>query len=178
MANLDEIRKIVDNYIGKRGYTYRDISLKIGRKDSYIQQYIKYGFPKRLNEVDRKKIANVLNVDENELIDEELVINVNQHMDALNSGNNEFSSIDIIATKFDEKQDTNLVGRLILNVKEMGSIVGSSSSNLKILKQNSDSMKPLIKNQSLVVYDANILFFVGDGIYVIKRKDIVSGNLH
>ena len=56
MANLDEIRKIVDDYIGKRGYTYRDISLKIGRKDSYIQQYIKYGFPKRLNEVDRKKI--------------------------------------------------------------------------------------------------------------------------
>lgn len=174
MANLDEVRKTVDDYIIKKGYTYRDISLKIGRKDSYVQQYIKYGFPKRLSEVDRKKIANVLGVDEKELIDEELIIDANQKIETLGDKANEFLSMDIVSTRQGDKSDYNLIGRLTLNTKEMGNIVGSGALKLKILRQNSDSMKPLIKNQSLVVYDTGILCFEGDGIYVIKRNDIIE----
>ena len=72
MPSLEDIRTYLKEEIERNGFSFRDISLKIGRKDSYIQQYIKYGFPKRLSEIDRKKIALMLNIDEKELIDEEL----------------------------------------------------------------------------------------------------------
>ena len=42
MANLETIRKRLAKLITEKGHTYREVSLKIGRKDSYIQQYIKY----------------------------------------------------------------------------------------------------------------------------------------
>ena len=47
MADLNGIRKKLEKKILAGGHTFREVSLKIGRKDSYIQQYIKYGFPKR-----------------------------------------------------------------------------------------------------------------------------------
>ena len=73
MADLTTIRKILEKHILESGHTFREISLKIGRKDSYIQQYVKYGFPKRLNEVDRKRICQVLDIDERQLMDDELL---------------------------------------------------------------------------------------------------------
>ena len=71
MADLQTIRKRLEKYILDSNHTFREVSLKIGRKDSYIQQYVKYGFPKRLNEVDRKKVCQLLNISEKELIDDE-----------------------------------------------------------------------------------------------------------
>ena len=73
MADLQTIRKRLEKYILDSNHTFREVSLKIGRKDSYIQQYVKYGFPKRLNEVDRKKVCQLLNISEKELIDDELL---------------------------------------------------------------------------------------------------------
>ena len=72
MSDLEVVRKRVGEIIKNKGYTYRDISLKIGRKDSYIQQYVKYGLPRRLNELDRKKLCQILNMNEDDLIDDEL----------------------------------------------------------------------------------------------------------
>lgn len=53
MADIEEIRRKIDRLISEKGFNYRDVSLKIGRKDSYIQQYVKYGYPRRLKEIDR-----------------------------------------------------------------------------------------------------------------------------
>ena len=67
--NTDDIRRKISRLISERGLNYAQVSLKIGKNIAYIQQFIKNGSPRRLGEVERRKLAQILNVDEQELTD-------------------------------------------------------------------------------------------------------------
>ncbi len=69
MENTEEIRKKISRLILERGLNYAQVSLAIGKNIAYIQQYIKNGSPRRLGEVERHKLAQILHVDEQELTD-------------------------------------------------------------------------------------------------------------
>ncbi len=69
MENTEEIRKKISRLILERGLNYAQVSLAIGKNIAYIQQFIKNGSPRRLGEVERHKLAAILNVDEQELTD-------------------------------------------------------------------------------------------------------------
>lgn len=66
---MDEIRRKIARLINERGLNYAQVSLRIGKNIAYIQQFIKNGSPRRLGEVERRKLAQILNVDEQELTD-------------------------------------------------------------------------------------------------------------
>ena len=66
---MEEIRRKIARLINERGFNYAQISLKIGKNIAYIQQFIKNGSPRRLGEVERRKLAKILDVDEQELTD-------------------------------------------------------------------------------------------------------------
>lgn len=68
-GNTDEIRRKISRLINERGLNYAQVSLKLGKNIAYIQQFIKNGSPRRLGEVERRKLAQLLNVDEQELTD-------------------------------------------------------------------------------------------------------------
>ena len=65
----DEIRKKIARLIREKGYNYARASLAIGKNIAYLQQFIKNGSPRRLGEIERKKLAVLLQVDEQELTD-------------------------------------------------------------------------------------------------------------
>ena len=69
MENTEEIRKKISRMILERGLNYAQVSLAIGKNIAYIQQFIKNGSPRRLGEVERHKLAQILHVDEQELTD-------------------------------------------------------------------------------------------------------------
>ena len=69
MENMEEIRKKISRLIIERGLNYAQVSLAIGKNVAYIQQFIKNGSPRRLGEVERHKLAEILHVDEQELTD-------------------------------------------------------------------------------------------------------------
>lgn len=69
MENTEEIRKKISRLILERGLNYAQVSLAIGKNIAYIQQFIKNGSPRRLGEVERHKLAQILHVDEQELTD-------------------------------------------------------------------------------------------------------------
>ena len=185
MANFEEIREKIDECITKKGFTYRDVSLKIGRKDSYIQQYVKYGFPKRLKEVDRKKIAVVLDMDEKELVDDELMVDVLDgelvYKDVVSGRIFDFLNLGIYELGDKEEQDK-LIGKLMLDKDEFGEVVGLGD-RLRIIKKIGDDMSDVILENGLVVYNEEDEF-KGDGIYVInydekvlvKRLQLKSGD--
>jgi len=171
MANLETIRKRLAKLITEKGHTYREISLKIGRKDSYIQQYIKYGFPKRLNELDRKKICQLLAINEQELIDDELVKNdANQNL-MFNTNQiedlNDYICINIYAGGLQKTLEPPIIGRMAFKQKDFYGWFTSNPEHLKMLKISTDSMEPLIPNGSIVMYDASIQEYICDGLYVI-----------
>ena len=69
MTGTEEIRAKIARLIVEKGLNLARVSLAIGRNVAYMQQYIRNGSPRRLGEVERHKLAKVLNVDEQELTD-------------------------------------------------------------------------------------------------------------
>ncbi len=58
------VRDRLDDLIRRSGEDYASLSRLMGRNPAYIQQYIKRGVPRRLNEVDRRLLARHFNVPE------------------------------------------------------------------------------------------------------------------
>lgn len=70
--NADDIRIKIDKLLTEKGLSYAEASRMLGKGTSYIHQYIKTGSPVRLNEVDRRKLAKILDVQEQEITDLDL----------------------------------------------------------------------------------------------------------
>lgn len=173
MADLLAIRKRLEKAIISGGHTFREVSLKIGRKDSYIQQYIKYGFPKRLNELDRHKVCQLLNIAEEDLLDDDLKQNgitdtIFFDTERGSDVAKDFSVIDILAPRAESPLNLMTIGKLAINQKEFYGWFNANPLNLKILRQTGDSMEPTIASGSLVIYDTEQKEYTGEGIYLIN----------
>ena len=64
----DDVRKKIKNLIKKKNYKLRDLSRNIKKNDAYLQQYLYRGTPKVLPEKYRYLLAELLDVNVNELI--------------------------------------------------------------------------------------------------------------
>ena len=64
----DDVRKKIKNLIKKKNYKLRDLSRNIKKNDAYLQQYLYRGTPKVLPEEYRSLLAELLDVNVNELI--------------------------------------------------------------------------------------------------------------
>ena len=173
MADLETIRKRLEKYILEKGHTFREVSLKIGRKDSYIQQYIKYGFPKRLNEMDRKKVCQLLNIKEELLLDDELINSripeTTWYEDEEIKGNKtEFIRISINQPDNEGNLEKNIIGKMSLKYIEFSNWINGNPFNLRIIRLEGDYMEPTLSKGSLVIYDMDKSEYNGDGIYVIR----------
>ncbi|MEJ7933909.1 S24 family peptidase [Sphingobium sp. AN558] len=60
----ERARRLLDELITQRGNSYADISRLIGRNAAYIQQFIKRGTPRKLDEQDREIIARYFGISE------------------------------------------------------------------------------------------------------------------
>ncbi|MCE7797709.1 S24 family peptidase [Sphingobium sufflavum] len=57
-------RDVLDRLIREKGTSYGALSALLGRNSAYIQQYVKRGTPRKLDEEDRRRIARFLGVEE------------------------------------------------------------------------------------------------------------------
>jgi len=64
----DDVREKIKNLIKERNYNLRDLSRNIKKNDAYLQQYLYRGTPKVLPEKYRYLLAELLDVNANELI--------------------------------------------------------------------------------------------------------------
>lgn len=189
MADLKAIRTRIEQQINAKGFTLREISLKIGHKDSYIQQYIKYGFPKRLSEVDRKRLCHILEMEEKDLIDDELRQSAIHQQFIANLPENtpnleDYIMVDIYAPRPNTDLSDSVIGRMALNFREFPHWGCTNPSNLKIIRIDNDYMTPTFPSGSLILYDSTISEFTGDGIYIttddklaqIKRIQKINSN--
>ena len=183
----EEIRQRLDRYIKERDTNYRDLSLAIGRKDSYIHQYIKYGLPAKLKEEDRKAIAAFLGIDEQELTDRPFGI-VPAHMGGINAVAEKIGSfftkpdeavidmIDATACCGDgiDNLPEKVCGHWKLPLVDFKSIVSGNPNNIKMLRVQGDSMQPTINEGDFVWVDVSNNFVGSDGIYLIKTHTGLS----
>lgn len=195
MKTPEEIRKHIDSLLKQKGLPYAQISKMLGKGIAFMQQYIKEGRPLRLKEVDRKNLAEILNVPEQELTD----LTLNQpllpaHMSGVNMVADKITSA---VSSFFKKPLPDTVGIEMLNVSACcGSGVDNLSENIvgiwqmpimdfksisqaapeyiKIVKAVGDSMQPTINDGDFVFVDISNQSMGSDGIYCLSSETGLS----
>ena len=61
---MDDARTALDRLIREKGEDYASLSRLIGRNSAYIQQFIRRGSPRKLDEEDRRTLARYFGVEE------------------------------------------------------------------------------------------------------------------
>lgn len=59
-----EVRATIQRAAAERGESLLSLSVALGKNEAYLQQFIRRGTPKRLPEEERRKLAQLLWVDE------------------------------------------------------------------------------------------------------------------
>lgn len=67
-AGMDQVRELISQQAKAEGLSLKAISLKLGKSHSYLQQFIKRGVPAELPEDIRPHLAEMLKVEQQELM--------------------------------------------------------------------------------------------------------------
>jgi hypothetical protein len=167
-------RLFLDEIITERGVTYAYMSRLIGKNPAYIQQFIKRGTPRRLNELDRRLIARYLGVSEHLL-----------------SG---LPSWDDFPALIPQPPESVLVPRLSLDtsagvrsaeVEERPTKgiavdarcfreIGAQPPYVSIIRIAGESMAPTLNHGDEVMVDhCDNMTKLRDGIYVLRREGVL-----
>ena len=151
------------------GVSFAALSRMIGRNPSYLQQFVKRGSPRRLEETDRRRLAEFLGVAESELggppaprakkrayaADEywrsipRLSLDASAGPGALADGEEPFD-----AFRFSRRW-----------LQEMG----LEGADLSAIRVEGDSMEPLLRSGDEIFVDRNKR--VGEGVFVVRIGD-------
>lgn len=178
----EEVRIKIHNLIKEKNISLAKISLGIGKNVAYLQQYLKKGSPVRLPEEQRKKLALILEVDEQELTDIPITSPIPAHITGTNAIASKISSIfikkdEVIIDVIDataccgdgiENLPEKVCGHWKLPLNEFKSITAGNPDNIKMLRVQGDSMQPTINEGDWVWVDVSNNYVSSDGIYLLR----------
>lgn len=166
--NIEQIRQHIDQLIKEKGKNYRSLSLAVGKNEAYLHQYINKGSPLRLPESERRKLAELLDVDEQELTD----IKLPKTMPSNNKNPNT-----CIINILDSSGSDDIVfeqGFWALPASSYLNLTGLSPEDVKIFPVLDDSMSPTAENGDFVLINTKIQTFLSDGLYLINNQNTVN----
>lgn len=169
MITPDDIRKKVDKLIKDKGFSLNELSLRIGRENTYLYQYINRGSPKRLAVKEREKLARILEVDERELTDQDAEqMPIRSFLKDPTSEMARIDMIDAVASCGPGIENFNPVvsGHHLMSFAVLREITNSKPQNIKILKVRGDSMEPTINDSDVIWVDISYKVPAGDGLYL------------
>ncbi len=200
METPESIRKKIDRLITERGLTYAGVSKSLHKGIAYIQQYIKTGSPVRLGELDRKKLSQILNVNEQELTDIKLNNLSYAELPPLEDNTHKIPEIDVYggcgcAEEARIFNTTDHFGNTIQtdNIRHTWNIpseylneIKVNNSNVYIIEALGDSMYPTVSSGDKVIIDTSPkgkrpspagIFAIWDGVGIaIKRLEIIPNS--
>ncbi|WP_379551229.1 S24 family peptidase [Qipengyuania sp. DGS5-3] len=151
---------------GEGRVSLASLSAMLGRNPSYLQQFVRKGSPRKLEEGDRRKLAEFFGVDEAVLgaerdafppksRDEDFISVPRLPLDA-SAGPGSFSAEEISfdAFRFSRRW-----------LREMG----LESADLSAIRVEGDSMEPLLRSGDEIFVDRNKR--AGEGIHVVRIGD-------
>lgn len=157
-------RSLLDRLIRERRDDYASLSRLLGRNSSYIQQYIKRGTPKRLDEDDRKTLARYFGVPESLLGGSE----------ELPSELRKLPRLQVQASAGPgalENRETG-VDCIGFSDQALRELAGGDSSQLSLLRVAGDSMEPTLSHgDDILVNRLDAGGRLRDGIYVLRMGE-------
>jgi len=163
VANMVDVRSTLAGLADEAGTSLAWLSRALGRNDAYLQQFVKRGTPRRLDEEDRRWLAAYFNVDERALggtAGGDATMIAVRRIDAdAHAGAGGLVEDD--RNGGEERIDPRVVARL-----------GVSPATLTMITAHGDSMEPLIHDGDALFVDmADRRLSSRPGIFVIRLDD-------
>ena len=167
---MDEARKALDELIQQRGHNYSSISRLLGRNAAYIQQYIRRGSPRSLDEQDRAVLARFFGVDEKVLGAPERrsgpvveLVHVPVLSVEASAGHGALAEMEAKCAQFG------------FDEKWLRRLTASKATSLSIIGVHGDSMEPTLHDGDEVMVDlGDGQSRLRDGIYVLRMDDALN----
>lgn len=163
-------RSVLERLIRERGADYASLSRLIGRNPAYVQQFIKRGVPRKLDEQDRQLLARYFGVSEDELggppspplrgpAEEKLIV-----IPRLDVGASAGPGADA--------GEEAAVSHLAFGEAWLRQLCRGRRPELSMIRVQGDSMAPtLLDGDDILVDRSDPSGRVRDGIYVLRRDD-------
>jgi hypothetical protein len=162
---MDNVREELDRLIQQRRLGYSEISRLLGRNAAYIQQFIKRGSPRKLDDADRRLLARFFGVDEQVL---------GGPPPAMRDGLVEVPMLNVDASAgfgaVAESESAHT--RFGFDERWLARLTRAKGSSLSIINVAGDSMEPTLSSGDEVLVDASDQSSrLRDGIYVLRADD-------
>lgn len=162
----DPIRHTLERLIKERGESYAGLSHMLGRNPAYLQQFVKRGSPRKLDEQDRIALAKYFNVRDDTFEDKE---NAPPFEGTVKIPR---LKVQVSAGPGSLVDNENAAGFVNYDKKWLKSISSARFDLLSIVKVSGDSMSPsLLNGDDIIIEKLDLLKPVKDGIYVIRREE-------
>ena len=169
-VEMDETREALERLILERKVSYSGISRLLGRNVSYIQQFMRKGSPRYLDERDRSVLARFFGVDETVLDGPSRrsgpvveLIQVPMLDIEASAGHGSLAELESKSAQFGF--DQNWLRRL----------TASKAASLSIIRVHGDSMEPALSDGDEVMVDlGDSQTRLRDGIYVLRMDDALN----
>lgn len=157
-------RKALDAIIQERGVDYVVLSKMLGRNAAYIQQYIKRGSPRKLDEDDRAKLAAFLDVPESLLGGPQNDASANDNVVYVRRRDVRASAGAGALAELEYDRDSLTFNRQWLRK------MGADPNRLSIITVMGESMAPtLADGDAILVNEADHFEARREGIYVLRQ---------
>lgn len=165
LATIEHPREALQRLIEERKDEYAALSRMLGRNPAYIQQFIKRGTPKRLDEKDRRLLASYFGVKETVLGGpQEWEKPTLQQVPVLDV----YASAGYGAADFGEARRTSIG----FDPRWLRERTKGSADGLSIIQVKGDSMAPTLADGDDVLVDRKDgVSRLRDGIYVLRLDD-------
>ena len=171
----DDARANLEELIRKNGDDFSSLSKMLGKNPAYIQQYIRRGTPKKLDEDDRRRLAEFYGVDEEQLGAVRRSPAASKRSGKSSDGLFRIRQLQIGASAgpgslADDGEYHEAMGFGPKWLKQLG----ANPKNLSLISVDGDSMDPtLCDGDDIMVDHSAAQRPLRDGIYVLRMDDVL-----
>jgi hypothetical protein len=173
--DASDARILLDRLIRERGETYEGVSRLIGRNAAYVQQFVKRGTPRRLDERDRQVLARYFG------IDEALLGGPAGHRPMRKGARESGAAMVVVprlslgasagAGSLDDREEAE--GALAFDPRWLRDI-GGRPERLSIIRVDGESMLPTLGHGDDIMVDgSDTMARLREGIYVLRMNDVL-----
>lgn len=168
MIMVDQ-RAALERLIQERREDYAGLSRLLGRNAAYIQQFIKRGIPRKLDEADRRTLARYFQVDEQVLggppsagVTSDKLVRVPRLDVGASAGPGALPG------------EEAAIGYMAFDERWVRQVTSGKAADLSMIKVQGDSMEPTLSDgDDLWVDTSDAGGRLRDGIYILRREDAV-----
>jgi len=175
--DVNDARANLDRLIRERGENYGAVSRLLGRNAAYIQQFVKRGTPRKLDEEDRRLLARYFDVDESLLGATEAGGHSSAPLrDRDKAFNHELGIVPRLALGVSSGADAfdrneTAAGALAFDARWLQAL-GVRSDTLSIIRVSGEAMAPTLNDGDDIMVDrSDTAERLRDGIYVLRLDD-------